>query len=392
MNNPVKNAFVVGTGRCGTTWLAQMLNSHSEICVPPEIQLLFEYSDNGSRLLEEFSQAGPSGLTGDRIATVIEQGCPHKLEMFFDYSEFCRRKDTPKSRLVDFVAAFYSAIAKSHGKTWLIEQTPWYGSRLDLLTSFFPEAKIIHMVRDGRDVALSFSRTPWWHTSPQLNLARWQREIKKITLDAAFYLDAKSYLEVRYEDLVANTKCEIQRICEFLSVEFDPAMLDPKSFVDYDRFCKFDMQQVSSQAYTAWRERKDAAFFSENVQAWRREGDLFHPPLPDEIVYWLTRYGYEVGSEKPDELSTVRSHLDYSFTALEPLNLSQAEQIHTLESLLQKRVEHTELVTTDWAARGVQIDHLAQSINTLEGELNKFRSSWHGVLGRSVGKIRQRLF
>ena len=68
---------------------------------------------------------------------------------------------------------------------------------------------------------------------------------------------------------------------------------------------------------------------------------------------------------------------------------------HTVVSLrdeLGKQVEYTEQVKKDWAARGVQIDHLAQSINTLEGELNEFRSSWYGVLGRSVGKIRQRLF
>ena len=172
MSFAVKNAFIVGTGRCGTSWLAQMLNCHAEICVPPEIQLLFEYADNGSRLFEEFTLAGENGLEAEQLVSIIERSCPHKLEMFFDYREFCRSEDAPKTSIVDFVAAFYGAIAKSYGKSWLIEQTPWYGSRLDLLSQLFPQAKVIHMVRDGRDVALSFSRTNWWHASPLLNLAR----------------------------------------------------------------------------------------------------------------------------------------------------------------------------------------------------------------------------
>ena len=244
------------------------------------------------------------------------------------------------------------------------------------------------MVRDGRDVALSFARTPWWHTSPRLNLTRWQREIKKITLDAALYMDANSYLEVKYEDLVANVESEMRRICEFLGIEFEQAMLDPGGFIDYDQFCKFDMQQVSSQAYTAWRQRKDSASFSENVRAWRRTEDLFHPPLPNEIEFWLTRYGYEVGSEKPVGLNTAQYYQEYSTKALELRNLSQAGQIDALENTLQKQVEHTELVTADWAARGVEIEQLAHANEALDSELNDFRSSWYGILKKTVGKIR----
>lgn len=386
MNNPIKNAFIVGTGRSGTSWLGQMLNSHAEICVPPEIQLLFEYSDNGSRMFEEFSQAGPLGLEGDCLAAIIERGCPHRLDMFFDYPEFCRREDTPKGSLVEFVTAFYTAIARSHGKSWLIEQTPWYGARLDLLTHFFPEAKVIHMVRDGRDVALSFARTPWWHASPRLNLARWQREIKRIALDAALYLNSSTYLEVRYEDLVANTESEMHRICNFLGIQFDPATLNPQGFIDYDKFCKFDMQQVSSQAYITWRDSKKAAVFSENVQAWKRNGNLFHAPLPDEIVHWLTRYGYEVGLEIPEGLDVDQYLLEYSVNALEPLYLSQLEKTREWEEVFQKQAEQTALITKDWDARGAYIVTLEQTIDALSLELNQFKKSWCGMLRRVFEK------
>lgn len=380
MNSPVKTAFIIGTGRCGTSWLGQMLNSHADICVPPEIQLLFECSDNGSRMYEEFIQAGTCGLEGERLAAIIERGCPHKLEMFFDYHEFCRREDTPKRSLADFVTAFYSAIAKSRGKSWLIEQTPWYGSRLDLLSRFFPQAKVIHMVRDGRDVALSFARTPWWYVSPRLNLERWQREIKKITLDAALYLDKSCYLETRYEDLVANTESEMRRICDFLGVKFDPAMLEPQGFIDYGEFCRFDMEQVSSRAYTTWLQRKESAVFSDNVGAWRRSEELFHPPLPREITYWLSRYGYEVGSDTPIGIDTAQYQLTYSARSLESLYLTQVEKSFNTEKALEKQMEQTEAVTKDWVARGEHIERLSKAVEALERDLQLFKESWCGRL------------
>ncbi|WP_223462055.1 sulfotransferase family protein [Pseudomonas sp. A-R-26] len=380
----MNNAFIIGTGRCGTSWLGQMLNSHAEVCVPPEIQLLFEYSGNGDRLFEAFSQAGPSGLDGELIASIIKQGCPHKLEMFFDYAEFCCREDTPRSSAAVFVEAFYAAIAKAHGKTWLIEQTPWYGQRLDLVSRIFPNAKFIHVVRDGRDVALSFARTPWWHASPRLNLSRWQREIKKIALDAAFYLDASAYLEVKYESLVANTEFELERICEFLGIDFDPCMLNPKKLIDYDQFCKFDMKQVSSQVYSDWRQRKDSTSFSENVGAWQRAEGMFLAPLPPQIASWLSHYGYEIERDSQSEVDVFQYHQEYSFNALERELASQKtesarlldvveQQIShnsALQDELTRQVEHAQLVEQDWLARGELIQ---QHSITLESQINHNR-------------------
>jgi len=371
MARKINQAFIVGTGRCGTSWLGQMLNSHAEVCVPPEIQLLFEVSGNGNRLFEQFSNIAPMGLEGDKIAAVIEKYCPHKLENFFDYKEFCLRKNTPRDSLKKFVQAFYSEIAIKHGKSWLIEQTPWYGLRLDLIAHFFPNAKIIHVIRDGRDVALSYARTPWWHLSPKLNLARWAREIKKITLDAGLYLTAGTYLEVKYEDLVANTESEIRRICNFLGINFDPVMLDPRGFIDYDVFCKFDMQEISSQAYSKWMGSKKKAAFSGSVQAWRKSQDMFQSPFTNEIISWLTHYEYEVDLNNSIHLNAPDYLPEYDLNSLEGISQSQLEQISSLDQMLQKQSENTELVTKDWIARGEQMEQLAHTNETLTEMLQK---------------------
>ena len=368
MSEKIKQAFIIGTGRCGTTWLAQMMNSNPVLCVPPEIQLLFEYSSNGNRLHEEYLLANEQGLDSDQLISIIERCCPHNLDQFFDYPEFCRQDSTPKRSFREFVTAFYAAVAESHGKRWLIEQTPWYGQRLDLATALFPQAKFIHVVRDGRDVALSFSRTTWWHRSARLNLSRWQREIKKIALDATFILKPKAYLEVKYENLVADTTAELRKICTFLCVDFDPVMLDPQGFIDYDQFCKFDMGQVSSQAYSVWRKEKSKTVFADNVEAWRKNASAFDKSLPPEISNWLSHYGYPV--ETPDETEVENLHLrEYSLNALEQDNLEKSQHIQKLEqsaSDYAQYIGNASLVEKDWAARGELLEHLGCTIHSLE--------------------------
>ncbi|MDT4842540.1 hypothetical protein FQZ97_764480 [compost metagenome] len=207
-------------------------------------------------------------------------------------------------------------------------------------------------------------------------------------------------------------------------------MLDLKGFIDYDQFCKFDMAQASSQAYSVWRQRKDVAVFSENVEAWRRTDNLFHEPLPGEISNWLSRYGYSVGEADLPEAERLQYHQDYSFSALEPLNLAQSGQIQALEGALTRQAEHINVAEEDWAARGDLIGQLAKTIEDQsrqieeqsgrikellaqvaagadrsaqleqevadarlliekqEGELHEFRSSWCGTLIKAVGKFR----
>lgn len=381
MSEKIKQAFIIGTGRCGTTWLGQMLNSNPALCVPPEIQLLFEYSGNGNRLYEEYLLAGEQGLDSDQLVSIIERGCPHNLDQFFDYPAFCRQDTTPKSSLRDFVSAFYSAVAQSHGKQWLIEQTPWYGQRLDLAKALFPDAKFIHVVRDGRDVALSFARTTWWHRSARLNLSRWQREIKKIALDAKFFLKPEAYLEVKYEDLVSDTTGELDRICQFLGVDFDPAMLDPQAFIDYDQFCKFDMSQVSSQAYSAWRKQKSKTVFADNVEAWRKDESAFDKSLPPEIACWLSHYGYPVETSDATETQNLHLH-EYSLNALEQNNLEKSQHIQKLEQSVADYVTYlgnASLVEQDWAARGELLEHLGGTVQAIEQDNAALQGKIHAL-------------
>ena len=87
-----------------------------------------------------------------------------------------------------------------------------------------PEAHVVHLIRDGRDVALSL-RATWFAPAEDLAaLARhWAEQIRSARRQVA---GRDCYTEVRYEDLVAEPEETLRRICADLDLDFDPAMLE----------------------------------------------------------------------------------------------------------------------------------------------------------------------
>jgi len=286
-------AFIIGTGRCGTTMLAGILNAHSKICVPHELQLIFEYGGNGPRLYELFLSKQQGAWNADDFARKIEELCPHDFKKYFNYHDFFFRQEYPIRDLSRLLSDLYREIAASRGKMFFLEQTPWYGQGIEILKGLFPDAKFIHMIRDGRDVALSFSRTPWWHDSPPENLERWQREITKISGDAELFLQKNQYLEVRYEDFVRDPEKALRDIVDFLGVPFEREMLMPENLIDYFAFRRSDTRVISSEGYNAWAAGKDSAVFTESVFSWRKRPGGTFPRLSSEVRFALSKWGYE---------------------------------------------------------------------------------------------------
>ncbi|NWF06880.1 sulfotransferase [Pseudomonas salomonii] len=374
----MNNAFIIGTGRCGTTYLAQVLNAHSQVCVPPEMQCIFEYDTNGSRFYENIAL----GAIGDAAvaADLLERCCPHDLARFFNYREYCEGLEYPLRSMQDFFAGYYDAIAKSHNKKILIEQTPWYGQRLDIMTRVFPDAKFIHVVRDGRDVALSFARTPWWFKKAELNLARWANEIKKIAADAAALLSAENYLVVKYENLVADTHAEVLRICNFLGITLESSQLDPAGYIDYDSYCRFDMENLSSTAYLNWKKGKgSSSSFQGSAYAWKKDKVSQFQNVPERIKESLTLFGYDVSDDADDTQQSQSSNYNVKVylatleakvadlcetVAGRELTINdQSVHIRSIESELSIRAQRIAEFEQELTARGQHIAGLASTID-----------------------------
>ncbi|MGZ8173669.1 MULTISPECIES: sulfotransferase [Methylobacter] len=285
-------AFIIGTGRCGTSMLAQMLNSHSMICVPFELQILFECSNNGERFYEIFKEEKNEHFRSGDFINLIEAITPHKFHEYFDYRHFFEKQQYPIRSLKKLANDLFSEIAESKHKKIFIEQTPWYGQGIDVLNELFPDAKYIHMIRDGRDVAISFARTPWWHDDIGQNLERWHAEIRQIIDLSNRILKPNQILQVRYEDFVAQPESELRRICSFLSIDFEDAMLDPTTYIDYGLY-ELGAKNISSSALNKWSKNKCMPTFQGSRYAWKNYPNFDFSTIPEHVTQSLKNLGYD---------------------------------------------------------------------------------------------------
>jgi hypothetical protein len=101
------------------------------------------------------------------------------------------------------------------------EKTPDHVQHLGLLSEVFRNARFVHMIRDGREVACSLTRRQRRH--PELVIYRWKKLVRLGRREGARLGDR--YLEVIYEELTRDPKMQMKRLCEFLQLEFDERVL-----------------------------------------------------------------------------------------------------------------------------------------------------------------------
>jgi hypothetical protein len=120
--------------------------------------------------------------------------------------------------------AFYGLYAARRGKPRWGDKTPVYVKRMRIIGRELGEARFIHLVRDGRDVALSRRRRGMGAGKPIADTAeRWRNRIEGARLQARRLRGR--YLELRYEDLVGDPEPALRSACELIEIEFDSVML-----------------------------------------------------------------------------------------------------------------------------------------------------------------------
>jgi len=285
--------FIVGTGRCGTTILASLLNAHSKICVPPELSFLVNCY--GKDMLFEKAVSGEMATyTAEDFVRLIGDFCPFELGGFIDLKSHFARKTYPQLSAARVAREFFDEICRNQGKQVLIEQTTWYGLELHSIRKMFPDMKVIHVVRDARDVALSATRTGWWQMGFYENLERWGREVDTIHRFGQDY--PRQFLEIRYENLIADAPRELSRILGMFGLAFESGMLDGDNIIDYFDLLKEDMSQRHSPGYRKWKksggEKSGRVLFSDSVFAWKKSSEYDFTKMLPSVREALQRYGY----------------------------------------------------------------------------------------------------
>jgi Sulfotransferase family len=203
--------FVVGMNRSGTTLLRMMLDAHPQLTIPPETHFV-------PTLIKACRE--PGATPEDALAAM--KSAREWGDFGFSDEEMLERLRATKMRPGEAVRTFYEAYMEQQGKPRWGEKTPTYVQRMPLIQRALPEVRFVHVIRDGRDVALSvLDRTVRELTAADV-ARRWQKKITKARNDAP---KLHHYMELRYEDLILDTEPVLQRVCEFIKLDFDQAML-----------------------------------------------------------------------------------------------------------------------------------------------------------------------
>jgi len=210
--------IIVGAPRSGTTLLRFMLDSHSQLAIPPETGFLTlgpTFTEKGDKLREQFFKA----ITEYPTAAPAWPDFELAEEIFWS----ALQKISPFN-ISDGFRAFYRLYAARFGKSRWGDKTPIYCLHLDALRQLLPEARFVHLIRDGRDVALSL-RTMWFSPGDEMEKQAlyWRQYIEAGRRSGATRRD---YLEVRYEELITKPQETLERICGFLDLDFDAGMLN----------------------------------------------------------------------------------------------------------------------------------------------------------------------
>ena len=210
--------FVVGCGRSGTTMLRLMLDSHPDLAIPGEGHFIpFAYRGRHKHI---------SGglLDAEGLARKIMRGLHFRRWEVPSELVLDRVRALENPNFASVVEALYMSYAELHGKVRWGDKTPVYVRVIPLLAELFPAAVFIHVIRDGRDVALSYLSVPWGPTSIWQAARKWKKDVSA-GRGAAADLGAARYVELRYENLVADPSAELRRLCSFAGLSFEERML-----------------------------------------------------------------------------------------------------------------------------------------------------------------------
>jgi Sulfotransferase family len=285
--------FIVGVGRSGTTLLRLMLDSHPEMTIPPETHFVPD-------LIEAFDDA--EELEPSRVVAIITSD-RHWVDFDLDPAELEERLGRMSELdATDALRAFYGVYAEKQGKPRWGDKTPIYVTDMAKIQGALPEARFVHLIRDGRDAALSRAkRSLKGGDTPITRPAElWRSRILKARNQSR---KLSHYTEVRYEDLVTDPEPTLRRVCEFIELPFDAAMLTYYERAE-ERLAEMahDLPSDGRKPERPGSERLQAHAMTlqppsrENLGKWKEEA------APEDVVAFeevagdlLDELGYEVG-------------------------------------------------------------------------------------------------
>jgi len=213
--------FIVGLPRSGTKLLRGLLNQHPAIGLTRvESRLLPYWYKNWG----QFGDLSKKNVFHQFYLNTV--GLPYFHIKRLGNDEIISEDHWYESCSSFDVASVYEALIKhdvifgGNVSIWG-DKTPAYISHVNILRELYPNARVLHIVRDARDYVLSSQAA--WGKNIFRSAQNWQNSLSKLERDSQKF--GSDFLETKFEDILIQPESELTRICHWLGIEFDSEML-----------------------------------------------------------------------------------------------------------------------------------------------------------------------
>jgi hypothetical protein len=272
--------FVVGCPRSGTTMLSLMIHAHPRLAMPPESRFLLKTW----RKREKYGDLSTPAKRTALAKSCVRTGSKVR-DLGLDPDETLQAILAAPPTIGSAFGTVFKLFADKHGAARWGDKRPAYYQEVDVLLRLFPDAQIVHIVRDGRANVASLKKMPWWPYDSIGSMAAWsqaefcsQRNQRRLPKDV-FHV-------IRYESLVTDPGPVLRELCGFLEEDFHPAMLEPS-----------EVRDVVPEKKT-WHVALNQSVNTDRVESWRNGLEPWELGLMETVLRRkLQRWDYKLSGD-----------------------------------------------------------------------------------------------
>jgi hypothetical protein len=195
--------LIMGFPRSGTTWINKVVRNFLDVGLVNEGQFIDAYAKRYSSSDSISPEVLMRKLSKDQFFVLLDE--VYGIRINWEHI----KTDARARHYSGFVKLILAQIAAAMDKRIIGSKSPGFGWNIVPLLEHFPRSTVIHVIRDGRDCALSHYEMTWGRKNAFVVAALWQKYITHVRRNSS---RCSNYVEVRYEDILKNPKAGFEKL------------------------------------------------------------------------------------------------------------------------------------------------------------------------------------
>ena len=220
----MKPVYIGGCMRSGTTLLGAVLGGHSQIICIPEARFIAE-------TWPDYLREQDVRLAWNRL-----RRHPQMIKQWMFTPEELHTMETGLDQLTDYrslvekMVAVYAARSGKSGCAYWVDHTTKNVMRAQVLLEIFPDARFIHIIRDGRAAANSMLKASFGPCTARQAAGKWACEVACNYAVQQILNRPEHFFNIHYEDFITDSEASLRLICRFAGIAYEPELAEKQNY------------------------------------------------------------------------------------------------------------------------------------------------------------------